>query len=98
MQRQFQLFNTDTEHKDAVIALFEDYRLQGRDIHVEITKDTRGSGGGKNAMEKDVGAKVQAVEILIEAFLKVKAKAEATEMAVNHHFQEKEDVGTGVKT
>ncbi len=44
----FSFFNTDTEHKDAILALFEDFKLQGRQIHVEITKDTRDSGGGKS--------------------------------------------------
>ena len=42
----FSFFNTDTEHKDDVMALFEDFKLQGRDIHLEITKDTRGGGNG----------------------------------------------------
>lgn len=42
----FSFFNTDTEHKDTILALFEDFKLQGRQIHVEITKDTRGGGGG----------------------------------------------------
>ncbi|MEO2080687.1 MULTISPECIES: DEAD/DEAH box helicase [Leeuwenhoekiella] len=42
----FSFFNTDTEHKDTILALFEDFKLQGRQIHVEVTKDTRGGGGG----------------------------------------------------
>ncbi|MGB5941924.1 MAG: DEAD/DEAH box helicase [Leeuwenhoekiella sp.] len=42
----FSFFNTDTEHKDTIMAIFEDFKLQGRQIHVEITKDTRGGGGG----------------------------------------------------
>ena len=41
----FSFFNTDTEHKDAIFALFEDFELKGRKIHVEITNDTRGGGG-----------------------------------------------------
>ncbi len=53
----FSFFNTDTEHKDAVIALFEDYKLQGRDIHVEVTKDTRDSGGGGGKKRKGKGRK-----------------------------------------
>ena len=54
---------------------------------------------------KAVGAKVQAVETRIEAFpkAKVKVKAEVNDVevmivAVKHHFQEKEDVGTGIKS
>ena len=41
----FSFFNTDTEHKDTILALFEDFQLKGRSVHVEITKDTRGGGG-----------------------------------------------------
>ncbi|MFI8379874.1 DEAD/DEAH box helicase [Leeuwenhoekiella sp. NPDC079379] len=42
----FSFFNTDTEHKEAILALFEDFNLKGRSVHVEITKDTRSGGGG----------------------------------------------------
>ncbi|WP_405326640.1 DEAD/DEAH box helicase [Leeuwenhoekiella sp. LLG6367-2.1] len=42
----FSFFNTDTEHKDTILALFEDFNLKGRSVHVEITKDTRSGGGG----------------------------------------------------
>ncbi|WP_031427984.1 DEAD/DEAH box helicase [Flavimarina sp. Hel_I_48] len=53
----FSFFNTDTEHKDTVIALFEDFKLQGRDIHVEVTKDTRGSGGGGGGKKRKGGGR-----------------------------------------
>lgn len=48
----FSFFNTDTEHKEDVMALFENYKLQGRDIHLEITKDTRGGGGGGGSKKR----------------------------------------------
>ncbi|HEA28923.1 MAG TPA: DEAD/DEAH box helicase [Leeuwenhoekiella sp.] len=51
----FSFFNTDTEHKDTVLALFQDFKLQGRDIHVEITNDTRGGGGGGGKKHKGRG-------------------------------------------
>ncbi|MGO4911880.1 DEAD/DEAH box helicase [Leeuwenhoekiella sp. W20_SRS_FM14] len=48
----FSFFNTDTEHKEAILALFEDFNLKGRSVHVEITKDTRGGGGGGGGKRK----------------------------------------------
>jgi len=38
----FSFFNTDTEHKEKVIALFEDFELDGRRVSVE---ETQGGGG-----------------------------------------------------
>ncbi len=38
----FSFFNTDTEHKEKVIALFEDFELNGRRVSVE---ETQGGGG-----------------------------------------------------
>lgn len=38
----FSFFNTDTEHKEKVIALFEDFNLDGRRVSVE---ETQGGGG-----------------------------------------------------
>jgi ATP-dependent RNA helicase DeaD len=38
----FSFFNTDTEHKEKVIALFEDFDLDGRRVSVE---ETQGGGG-----------------------------------------------------
>ncbi|RXG15627.1 ATP-dependent RNA helicase DeaD [Leeuwenhoekiella aestuarii] len=51
----FSFFNTDTEHKDAILALFEDFKLQGRQVHVEITKDTRGGGGKRKRNDRKSG-------------------------------------------
>ncbi|RXG30819.1 DEAD/DEAH box helicase [Leeuwenhoekiella marinoflava] len=51
----FSFFNTDTEHKDAILALFEDFKLQGRQVHVEITKDTRGGGGKRKRNDRRSG-------------------------------------------
>ncbi|PHR98745.1 MAG: ATP-dependent RNA helicase [Leeuwenhoekiella sp.] len=49
----FSFFNTDTENKDTILALFEDFKLQGRQVHVEVTKDTRGGGGGGKRKRND---------------------------------------------
>ncbi len=38
----FSFFNTDTQHKEKVLALFEDYQLDGRRVSVE---ETQGGGG-----------------------------------------------------
>ena len=38
----FSFFNTDTEHKEKVLSLFEDYQLDGRRVSVE---ETQGGGG-----------------------------------------------------
>ncbi len=49
----FSFFNTDTEHKEKVIALFEDYQLNGRRVSVEETQSgagrdrNRGGGGDR---------------------------------------------------
>ena len=50
----FSFFNTDTEHKDKVLALFEDFQLEGRRVSVEETQGgggrdrNRGGGGGRD--------------------------------------------------
>lgn len=44
-KESFSFFNTDTEHADKILALFEDFELEGRRVHVEVTKDTRKGGG-----------------------------------------------------
>jgi len=41
-KESFSFFNTDTEHKEKVLALFEDYQLDGRRVSVE---ETQGGGG-----------------------------------------------------
>ncbi|RMB60937.1 DEAD/DEAH box helicase [Dokdonia sinensis] len=49
----FSFFNTDTEHKEKVLALFEDYQINGRRVSVEETQGgggrdrNRGGGGGR---------------------------------------------------
>ena len=43
----FSFFNTDTEHKEKVLALFEDYRLDGRRVSVEETQGGGGRGGNR---------------------------------------------------
>ncbi len=49
----FAFFNTETEHKEAVLAAFEDFSLEGRSINIEISENrgggrNRGRGGNRN--------------------------------------------------
>src|SRR5690554_4979644 len=41
----FSFFNTDEKHKDAVLEIFKDFKLEGRQINIEISKDTGRKGG-----------------------------------------------------
>ncbi len=43
----FSFFNTDASETEKVLAKFQDFQLQGRNINVEITKNRGGGGGGK---------------------------------------------------
>ncbi len=40
----FSFFNTDTKHQELVLGIFEDFKLEGRHVNVEVSKD----GGSKN--------------------------------------------------
>ncbi|MFT4943505.1 MAG: ATP-dependent RNA helicase DeaD, partial [Flavobacteriales bacterium] len=42
----FSFFNTDEKHKDLVLKAFEDYKLEGRNVNVEVSENSGGSGGG----------------------------------------------------
>ncbi len=48
----FSFFNTDTTHQELVMGIFKDFKLEGRQINIEISKDTgrsKGrSGGGRD--------------------------------------------------
>ncbi|WP_026451913.1 DEAD/DEAH box helicase [Aequorivita capsosiphonis] len=44
----FSFFNTDTKHQELVMSIFKDFKLEGRQINVEISKDTGGGGGGRS--------------------------------------------------
>jgi len=44
VKESFSFFNTEDEHKDAVLAAFEDFSLEGRKVNIEISEN-RGGGG-----------------------------------------------------
>lgn len=43
----FSFFNTDTKHQELVMGVFDDFKLDGRNISIEISKD-RTNRGGRN--------------------------------------------------
>jgi ATP-dependent RNA helicase DeaD len=43
----FSFFNVDEKHKDMVLHAFESFKLNGRQITVEISKEGRRKGGGR---------------------------------------------------
>lgn len=46
----FSFFNTDTKHQEMVMGVFKDFKLGGRQINIEISKDSgrQGRGGGRD--------------------------------------------------
>ncbi|SHI76182.1 ATP-dependent RNA helicase DeaD [Mesonia phycicola] len=51
----FSFFNTDTAEKDKVLAAFENYQHEGRNVNVEETKSQ--GGGGRNRKGRSGGGK-----------------------------------------
>lgn len=43
----FSFFNTESEHQEKILAIFEDYRIEGRKVNIEISKDSGRSRGGR---------------------------------------------------
>lgn len=48
----FSFFNTDTKHQEMVMSVFKDFKLDGRQINIEISKDTGRSGSGRSRRKK----------------------------------------------
>ncbi|CAM3482595.1 DEAD/DEAH box helicase [Zobellia roscoffensis] len=44
----FSFFNTEAEHTDKILSFFTDFKLEGRFINVEVSKNPGGSGGGRS--------------------------------------------------
>ncbi|MBZ0327082.1 MAG: DEAD/DEAH box helicase [Altibacter sp.] len=56
----FSFFNTDTVHQELVMGVFNDFKLDGRNISIEISKDRGGrgrSGGGRGRSDRDRGGR-----------------------------------------
>jgi len=43
----FSFFNTDNKHQELVLSIFKDFKLDGRAINVEVSKDSGRRGGGR---------------------------------------------------
>ncbi len=44
----FSFFNTDAQHQELVMGIFKDFKLEGRQINIEISQDTGRNKGGKD--------------------------------------------------
>ncbi len=56
VKESFSFFNTDSEHQDNILAIFEDFKLEGRKVNVEISKDSgRSRGGGRRGRDNNGG-------------------------------------------
>ncbi|WP_299261716.1 DEAD/DEAH box helicase [uncultured Aquimarina sp.] len=56
VKESFSFFNTDSEHQDAILAIFEDFKLEGRKVNIEISKDSgRSRGGGRRRRDNNGG-------------------------------------------
>lgn len=47
VKESFSFFNTNAEHQERVLSAFEDFKMEGRKVNVEISKDSGRSRGGK---------------------------------------------------
>ncbi len=56
VKESFSFFNTNTEHQELVLGIFEDFKMEGRKVNVEISKDS-GRRGGRRRRDGDGGFK-----------------------------------------
>lgn len=49
----FSFFNTDAKHQDLVLSIFEDFKLEGRHVNVEISKEGAGRDRGNRRRRDD---------------------------------------------
>ena len=54
VKEKFGFFNTDTEHKDKVLEVFENFTLDGRKVNIEISEN-RGGGGRRGGGDRRGG-------------------------------------------
>lgn len=52
----FSFFNTDTKHQELVLGIFEDFKLEGRHVNVEVSKDGGGKDRGNRRRRDDKGS------------------------------------------
>lgn len=51
----FSFFNTDAKHQELVLGIFEDFKLEGRHVNVEVSKDGGGKDRGNRRRSSDKG-------------------------------------------
>ncbi|KZS41525.1 DEAD/DEAH box helicase [Aquimarina aggregata] len=56
VKENFSFFNTSSEQQETVLSVFEDFKMDGRKVNVEVSKDSgRRSGGGRRRRDNDGG-------------------------------------------
>ncbi|WP_417444778.1 DEAD/DEAH box helicase [Joostella sp.] len=48
VKESFSFFNTDANHTDAILAFFNDFKLDGRFVNVEVSKNSRENSRGRS--------------------------------------------------
>ncbi len=82
VKESFSFFNTNTEHQERVLQVFEDFRMEGRKVNVEISKDS-GRRGGRRRRDNDGGG------------FKGKRRSDGFKPKGKKRFDSKEDRGSG---
>ncbi|GGX30609.1 DEAD/DEAH box helicase [Aquimarina muelleri] len=55
VKESFSFFNTNAEHQERVLSVFEDFKMEGRKVNVEISKDSGRNRGGKRRRDNNGG-------------------------------------------
>ncbi len=55
VKESFSFFNTNAEYQERVLAVFEDFKMEGRKVNVEISKGSGGRKGGKRRRDNNGG-------------------------------------------
>jgi ATP-dependent RNA helicase DeaD len=83
VKESFSFFNTNTEHQERVLQVFEDFRMEGRKVNVEISKGS-GRKGGRRRRDNDNGGG-----------FKGKRRSNGFKPKGKKRFDSKEDRGSG---
>ena len=51
----FSFFNTDAEHRDTILNTFQDFKVDGRFVNVEVSKSPEGGGGRRRSNDSGGG-------------------------------------------
>ncbi|MEW7290758.1 DEAD/DEAH box helicase [Aquimarina sp. 2304DJ70-9] len=55
VKESFSFFNTSSEYQEKVLSIFEDFKMDGRKVNVEISKDSGRSRGGRRRRDNGGG-------------------------------------------